>query len=435
MRQNNMKINQVCLRTLELDHSSSLATYESVGGYTVWRNILKTKPDRDKIIADIKASGLRGRGGAGFSTGLKWSFMNKDPKVTKYLVCNSDEGEPGTCKDKLIMMHNPHQLLEGMAIACYAMGIETAYHYLRGEYLNSFASCEKALQEAMDAGLLGENILSSGLNVVIHNILGAGSYIVGEETAMLESLEGKRAMPRFKPPFPANYGLYGAPTAINNTETLASVPYILQYGAENFQKLGTEKSGGTKIFCVSGHVERPGSFEIPLGTPFKTLLEMCGGIRGGQKCKAVIPGGSSMKIIPGEQMLTLTMDYEAVSAAGSGLGSGGVIVMDDTTCMVEALGNILHFYANESCGQCSPCREGSSWVAKIVHDMLHGAGKPSDVEKLVYLAKNVEGRTICAFGEAFAWPILSFVQHFQAEFDYFVAHGRSMITGNTSSLV
>jgi NADH-quinone oxidoreductase subunit F len=252
---------------------------------------------------------------------------------------------------------------------------------------------------------------------------------------MLESLEGKRAMPRFKPPFPANYGLYGAPTTINNTETLASVPYILQHGAENFQKLGTEKSGGTKIFCVSGHVERPGSFEIPLGTPFKTLLEMCGGIRGGQKCKAVIPGGSSMKIIPGEQMLTLTMDYEAVSAAGSGLGSGGVIVMDDTTCMVEALGNILHFYANESCGQCSPCREGSSWVAKIVHDMLHGAGKPSDVEKLVYLAKNVEGRTICAFGEAFAWPILSFVQHFQAEFDYFVAHGRSMITGNTSSLV
>ena len=430
-----MEINQVCLRTLELDKPSSLAAYESIGGYSVWRNILKTKPDRGKIIEEVKASGLRGRGGAGFPTGLKWSFMNKDPKVTKYLVCNSDEGEPGTCKDKLIMMHNPHQLLEGIAIACYAMGIGVAYHYLRGEFLNSFASCEEALKEAMAAGLLGEDIQSSGISVVIHNILGAGAYIVGEETAMLESLEGKRAMPRFKPPFPANYGLYGAPTTINNTETLASVPYILQHGAEHFRKMGTEKSGGTKIFCVSGHVEKPGAFEIGLGTPFKTLLEMCGGIRGGQKCKAVIPGGSSMKVVPGDEMLTLNMDYEDVAAAGSGLGSGGVIVMDDTTCMVEALGNILHFYANESCGQCSPCREGSSWVYKIVHDILHGSGKVSDVEKLVSLAKNVEGRTICAFGEAFAWPILSFVQHFQEEFDYFVAHGRSMVTGNTSSLV
>ena len=426
-----MEINSVCLRTLEFADPCALATYEKIGGYTALREILTKKTDPADIIEQIKISGLRGRGGAGFATGLKWSFMTKPSKDTKYLVCNSDEGEPGTCKDTLILTKNPHQLIEGMAIAAYVMGVEVAYNYLRGEFIEHYNCCEQAISEAKEAGLLGMNILGSDFNFDIFNILGAGSYIVGEETAMLESLEGKRAMPRFKPPFPAIHGLYGCPTTVNNTETLASIPVILTKGGKWFADLGTEKSGGTKIFCVSGHVENPGVYEIPLGTPFVDLLKLCGGMRTGQTCKAVIPGGSSMKIIPGDTMLSSNMDYESMTALGSGLGSGGVIVMDDTTCMVAALANILHFYAEESCGQCSPCREGSGWVATIVHDILHGHGKDGDVAKLIDLASNVEGRTICAFGEAFAWPILSFIANFKDEFDYFIKNGRSMVTGDS----
>ena len=427
-----MEINNVCLRTMGLPNSHSLATYESLGGYQVWRDIVKNKPDPMEIISEMKASGLRGRGGAGFLTGLKWSFMPQKEKQKKYLICNSDEGEPGTCKDTLILLHNPHQLIEGMAITAYVLGIEDSYNYLRGEYMLQYDRCEQALQEAEAAGLIGENILSSGINFKMFNILGAGSYIVGEETAMIESLEGKRAMPRFKPPFPANFGLYGMPTTVNNTETLASVPLILERGAEWFKSIGTEKSGGTKIFCISGHVKKPGTFEVPLGTPFKKLLDLCGGMRENRSCKAVIPGGSSMKIIPGEQMLKVNMDYESIADLGSGLGSGGVIVMDETTCMVAALANILHFYEDESCGQCTPCREGTGWVTKIVTDILHGKGTPGDLEKLVSIASNVEGRTICAFGEAFSWPILSFIEHFKHEFDYFISHGHSMVTGSKS---
>jgi len=429
-----MEINSICLRTMDLKDRASLATYEAIGGYKVWRDILATKPSVESLIDKIKASGLRGRGGAGFPTGLKWTFMPKDHKGKKYLICNSDEGEPGTCKDTLILSHNPHQLIEGMAIAAYAMGIEDSYNYMRGEFLHQYESCEKALEEAKAAGLIGEDMLGSGINFRLYNVLGAGSYIVGEETAMIESLEGKRAMPRYKPPFPANYGLYGMPTTVNNTETLASIPVILDKGPEWFAGLGTEKSGGTKIFCVSGHVEKPGVFELPLGTPFKDLLELCGGIKEGRSCKAVIPGGSSMKIVPGEKMLELNMDYETFSGIGSGLGSGGVIVMDDTTCMVEALANVLHFYKDESCGQCVPCREGVGWVTKITNNILEGNGTLGDVDKLSELAENVEGRTICAFGEAFAWPILSFLEHFRHEFDYFVAHGRSMISGSKSMI-
>ena len=427
-----MEINNVCLRTMSLPNSHSLATYESVGGYQVWRDILQNKPDPEEIIAEMKSSGLRGRGGAGFLTGLKWSFMPQNKKLTKYLICNSDEGEPGTCKDTLILCHNPHQLIEGMAITAYVLGIEDSYNYMRGEYMLQYERCEQALKEAIEVGLIGENIMSSGINFRLHNILGAGSYIVGEETAMIESLEGKRAMPRFKPPFPANFGLYGMPTTVNNTETLASVPLILERGADWFKSLGTEKSGGTKIFCVSGHVKKPGSFEVPLGIPFKDLLDLCGGIRENRSCKAVIPGGSSMKIVPGELMMKVNMDYESIAEIGSGLGSGGVIVMDDTTCMVAALANILHFYEDESCGQCTPCREGTGWVTRIVTNILQGKGNPGDVDKLVSIATNVEGRTICAFGEAFAWPILSFVEHFRHEFDYFISHGHSMVNGAKS---
>jgi NADH-quinone oxidoreductase subunit F len=426
-----MEINNVCLRTMDKDNPASLATYQALGGYKVWESIVKNRPNPEDIIEQVKQSGLRGRGGAGFLTGVKWSFMPKDRDMLKYLICNSDEGEPGTCKDTLILCYNPHQLLEGMAIAAYTLGLEDCYNYMRGEFLQQYEACEAALIEAKAAGLLGRNVFGSDIHVNIFNVLGAGSYIVGEETAMIESLEGKRAMPRYKPPFPAHYGLYGKPTTVNNTETLASIPVILEKGPEWFASMGTEKSGGTKIFCISGHVSRPGVYEVPLGTPFTTLLEYCGGMREGRACKAVIPGGSSMKIVPGETMLNLNMDYETFSALGSGLGSGGVIVMDEKTCMVEALANILHFYQDESCGQCTPCREGTGWVAELTHNILHGRGKAGDVEKLHQLATNVEGRTICAFGEAFAWPILSFLEHFRHEFDYFVAHGHSMITGSS----
>ena len=307
------------------------------------------------------------------------------------------------------------------------MGIGVGYNYLRGEFHYQFLSCEKAVQEATSAGLLGKNILDSGIDFELHNILGAGSYIVGEETAMIESLEGKRAMPRYKPPFPANHGLYGCPTTVNNTETLASVPLIIEKGGEWFASIGTEKSGGTKIFSVSGHIKKPARFEIPLGTPFKKLLDMCGGMRDNNACKAVIPGGSSMKIIDGDTMLKTNMDYESLSELGSALGSGGVIIMDDTTCMVKALNDVLHFYSDESCGQCTPCREGSGWVYQITKNILSGKGKQGDVEKLLELASNVEGRTICAFGEAFAWPILSYIDNFREEFDYYIKNGRSMI--------
>ncbi|MEC8064404.1 MAG: NADH-quinone oxidoreductase subunit NuoF [Pseudomonadota bacterium] len=425
---NPKNINQVCYRTLALDNPWSLKTYESVGGYTVWREILKTKIDPQSIVAKIKDSVLRGRGGAGFSTGLKMSFIRAEAPHPRYLVCNSDEGEPGTCKDTLILQNNPHQLIEGMLIACYAQGMSCGYNYLRGEFTIQFARCEQALKEAYAEGLLGKNIQGTGIDIDLHNVLGAGSYIVGEETAMLESLEGKRGMPRVKPPFPANYGLYGKPTTINNTETLASLPVILQKGAEWFADLGCAGSGGTKIFCISGHVVKPGVYELPLGTPFRDMLALCGGVRQGRKLKAVIPGGSSMKVIPGEKMLELNMDYASLQGVGSGLGSGGVIVMDETTCMVDTLACIARFYKQESCGQCTPCREGSGWVMRIVERILDGKGRPEDIDELLRIAGNVEGRTICAFGEAFAWPVLSFVTEFQDEFSYFIEHKHSKIT-------
>ena len=426
---NAIKQNQVCYRTFHLDQPWSLESYEKVGGYKIWKSVVAGEIKPDFIIQSIKDSMLMGRGGAGFPTGLKMGFVNRDKPGQKYLVCNSDESEPGTSKDRFILSKNPHQLIEGMAIAAYTMGATVAYNYMRGEFMHEFNQCEKALQEAKEAGLIGNHVLGSKISIQIHNLIGAGAYIVGEETAMLESLEGKRAMPRYKPPFPANYGLYGKPTTVNNTESLASIPVILEKGAEWFKSLGTEKSGGTKIFSVSGHVAKPGVFELPLGTSFKDLLKLCGGIRNNRGCKAVIPGGSSMKVVPGKTMLGAEMSYEGMKAVNSAIGSGGVIVMDDCTCMVHALTCIVKFYRDESCGQCTPCREGTGWLHEMLLDILAGKGKVEDVDRLVDVANKIEGRTICAFGEAVAWPVQSFIEHFRDEFVYFCRNGESMISG------
>jgi NADH-quinone oxidoreductase subunit F len=423
-----VELNQVCYRTLHLPEPWTLKAYESVGGYSAWRRILKEQTPPQQIIDELKKSALRGRGGAGFPTGLKWSFMNRNAPIQKYVVCNSDEGEPGTCKDRDILRYNPHQLIEGMAIAGYVMGATVGYNYIRGEFFEPFERTEGALKEAYEAGLLGKNILDSKVDFDLYNHLGAGAYICGEETALLNSLEGKKGQPRFKPPFPANYGLYGKPTTINNTETFASVPVIMEKGGEWFLNLGKPNNGGVKCFSVSGHVNKPGNFEIPLGTPFKTLLELAGGVRDGRRIKAVIPGGTSMPVLPGDVMMTLDMDYDIIQKAGSGLGSGAVIVMDETTCMVDALYRISEFYMDESCGQCTPCREGTGWLVRLLHRIKEGHGEPGDVQKLVNVANNIEGRTICALGEAAAWPVQSFVKHFKKEFDYFVKHKRSSVS-------
>lgn len=418
--------NEVCFRTLHLDKPWTLSTYQSVGGYEQWKKILAEKIPPEKVVEFVKVSALRGRGGAGFPTGLKWSFIRRDLPGQKYILCNSDEGEPGTCKDRDILRFNPHQVIEGMAIGAYAMGASVGYNYIRGEYWEPFERFESALKEARDAGLLGKNILNSGVDFELFSHLGAGAYICGEETALMESLEGKRGLPRNKPPFPAGRGLYGKPTTINNTETYASIPVIMQNGAEWFLGLGKANNGGCKIFSVTGHVNNPGNFEIPLGTPFKDLLEMAGGVRKGHKLKAVIPGGSSMPILPAELMMSLDMDFDSIQKAGSGLGSGAVIVLDETVCIVKLLERISQFYMHESCGQCTPCREGTGWLYRLTHDIEHGRGKMEDLETLRRAAKNIEGRTICAFGEAAAWPVGGCLKHFYDEFAYHVEHGKCM---------
>ncbi|MEC8460851.1 MAG: NADH-quinone oxidoreductase subunit NuoF [Pseudomonadota bacterium] len=428
-RDNTKYMNSVCYRMLGVEQSWTLEAYESMGGYRVWRQIIAKQTPPEVLLKEIKSAVLRGRGGAGFSTGIKMSFISASSPTPRYLVCNSDEGEPGTCKDTLILQFNPHQLIEGMLIACYAQGLSVAYNYLRGEFMHHYQRCQQALEEAMSHGLCGDDILGSDIGIQIYNVLGAGSYIVGEETAMLNSLEGRRGVPRIKPPFPAQKGLYGKPTTVNNTETLASLPVIIEKGADWFLNVGTQKSGGTKIFCISGHVQKPGVFEMPLGTPFATLLEMAGGIKEGRQLKAVIPGGSSMKVLKADEIINLTMDYESLQSAGSGIGSGGVIVMDDSTCMVETLVCISHFYKMESCGQCTPCREGSGWVWRVLNRICQGQGRLDDLPKLMSIAAQVEGRTICAFGEAFSWPVQSFIEKFYDEFEYFILHKKSMITG------
>ncbi|WP_100622722.1 NADH-quinone oxidoreductase subunit NuoF [Candidatus Coxiella mudrowiae] len=419
--------NAVCYRTLHLDEPWTLKSYESVGGYKVLRKILKEKTPPEKIINEIKESSLRGRGGAGFPTGLKWNFVPRDKQGQKYVICNSDESEPGTFKDRDILRFNPHQVLEGIAIACYTLRATVGYNFLRGEFWEPFNRCEQALVEAREAGLIGKNILNSDIDIEIYNHFSAAAYICGEETALMNSLEGKRGWPRFKPPFPANFGLYGRPSVINNTETFASVPVILEKGGKWFADLGSPKNGGTKIFSVSGHVAKPGNYEVPLGIPFADLLELAGGMREGSELKAVIPGGSSMPVLPAHIIMKATMSFDGIMEVGSMLGSGGVMVIDKSTCMVKVLERISKFYMHESCGQCTPCREGTGWIYRLVHQIENGEGTKRDLEQLSRVAKGIEGRTICGFGEAAAWPVSGMLKHFYDEFGYHLEHGKCMV--------
>jgi NADH-quinone oxidoreductase subunit F len=398
-----------------------LKDYQARGGYAALRKILGQDGGepmtQDQVIATVKESALRGRGGAGFPTGLKWSFMPRQFPGQKYLVCNSDEGEPGTCKDRDILQFNPHIVIEGMIIAGFAMGITVGYNYIHGEIFQTYARFEEALEEARAAGLLGNNILGTNFSFQLHAYHGFGAYICGEETALLESLEGKKGQPRFKPPFPASFGLYGKPTTINNTETFAAVPWIIRNGGQAYLECGKPNNGGTKIFSISGDVERPGNYEIPLGTPFAKLLELAGGVRGGKKLKAVIPGGSSAPVLPASIMMEITMDYDAIAKAGSMLGSGAVIVMDETRDMPESLRRLSYFYMHESCGQCTPCREGTGWLWRVVDRICNGHGKPSDMDLLNSVADNIQGRTICALGDAAAMPVRAMIKHFRHEFE------------------
>ena len=416
------KYNQVIYANINESNSWTLDEYLKQGGYSVWKQILSDQSNKTSewVIEEVKKSGLRGRGGAGFPTGLKWSFMPKNDDQ-KYIVCNSDESEPGTCHDRDILKYNPHALVEGMAIAGYAIGATVGYNYVRGEFmLECYPRIDAAVKDAYDAGLLGVNVLDSGIDFDLYNFLGAGAYICGEETGLLESLEGKQGKPRFKPPFPANYGLYGKPTTVNNTQTLATIPKILENGAKWYADFGTEKSPGTLIFSISGHVNKPGNYELPLGISFEEVIDLAGGVLDGKKLKAVIPGGSSTKVLPAEIIQNCTMDYESLQDADSALGTGAMVVISEGTCMVELLKRISRFYYAESCGQCTPCREGTGWLYRILDRITNGQGKESDLALLVDVAGRIEGNTICAFGDASAWPVQSFIKHYHHEFEYMI---------------
>ena len=417
----------VCLRTLSESEPATLATYLKLGGYQSLKRLVTEKTKATDIITEVKISGLRGRGGAGFPTGLKWSFMPRYFDGVKYLVCNTDEGEPGTFKDRDIIRYNPHQLIEGMAIAAYTLGARVGYNYIHGEIWQDYETFEAALKEAKEAGYLGENLFGTNFSFDLYAVHGYGAYICGEETALIESIEGKKGQPRFKPPFPASYGVFGKPTNVNNTESYASIPWIMQYGGQAFADLGVANSGGTKLFSVSGHVEKPGNYEVKMGTPFAELLAMAGGVWKGRKLKAVIPGGPSTAVIPASVMESTTMDYDSLSKARSSLGAGSMIVMDDSTCMVKALHRLSYFFYEESCGQCTPCREGTGWVFRVLDRIVKGQGKMEDLDLLTDISKNISGRTICALGEAAATPVISFIKHFRAEFEYYIEHGKSMV--------
>ena len=404
-----------------------LDEYVKRGGYEALRKVLTGGMSQEDVISELKTSALRGRGGAGFPTGLKWSFMPRSFPGQKYVVCNSDEGEPGTFKDRDILRFNPHTVIEGMIIAGYAMGVSVGYNYIHGEIFEVYERFEEAIEQARAAGFLGDNILSSGFNFQLHAHHGYGAYICGEETALLESLEGKKGQPRFKPPFPASFGLYGKPTTINNTETFAAVPWIIRNGGKAYLDVGLPNNGGTKLFSITGDIERPGTYEIPLGTPFSTLLELAGGMRQGSKLKAVIPGGSSAPVIPGAIMMDTNMDYDSIAKAGSMLGSGAVTVMDDTRCMVKSLLRLSYFYYEESCGQCTPCREGTGWLYRMVHRIEHGKGRAEDLDLLDEIAGNIMGRTICALGDAAAMPVRAFLKHYRDEFAYHIEHKQCVV--------
>ena len=419
----------MALRTITAKNPPSIETYIKLGGYEQLKRIVTQKVKATDIIAEVKASGLRGRGGAGFPTGLKWSFMPRYYDGTKYLVCNTDEGEPGTFKDRDIIRYNPHQLIEGMAIAAYTLGARVGYNYIHGEIWHEYETFETALAEARAAGFLGENLFGTTFDFDLYAVHGYGAYICGEETALIESIEGKKGQPRFKPPFPASYGVFGKPTNVNNTESYTSIPWILQHGGKAFADLGVPNSGGTKLFSVSGHVVNPGNFEVKMGTPFTELLDMAGGVWKGRKLKAVIPGGPSTAVMPAEAILAANMDYDSLSKARSSLGAGSMIVMDETTCMVKTLHRLSYFFYEESCGQCTPCREGTGWVYRVLDRIVNGQGKMEDLDLLTSVSNNIAGRTICALGEAAATPVLSFIKHFRSEFEYYIQHGKSMVDG------
>lgn len=421
-----LHLNECCYRLNHLDRSWDIDVYMANGGYEVWKRVLAGDLDPQEIIEEVKLSGIRGRGGAGFPTGLKWSFMNRLAPGDKYILCNSDEGEPGTFKDRDIMRYNPHQLVEGMMIAGYVIGATAGYNYIRGEFWEPYQRFNNAVKQAREAGLLGKNILGSGYNFDLYTHLGAGAYICGEETALIESIEGKKGQPRFKPPFPASYGLYGRPTTINNTETLASIPMILAKGGQWFSDLGVANAGGTKLYAVSGHVNKPGNFEVRMGTPFKDLLEAAGGIWKGRQLKCVIPGGASTAILPAEKAMGMTMDYDGIAKAGSFLGAGSVIIMDDQTDIVKVIENLSHFYWDESCGQCTPCREGTGWLYRVVKRIREGKGRPEDIESLKSVTGKIMGNVICGLGDAATIALDSALKHYEHEFRHYIDHGCSI---------
>ena len=417
--------NEVCLHVLDVERPWEIGQYRSCGGYEVLTRILTEKTPPEQIIEEMKKSGLRGRGGAGFPTGVKWSFIPKDHPGPRYLICNADESEPGTFKDRQLMERDPHQMIEGMILAAYAIGVRTSYIYIRGEFALGAKILERALAEAYQAGYLGTDILGStfALDLYVHR--GAGAYICGEETALLESLEGKRGLPRIKPPFPATHGLFQKPTVVNNVETLSNIPHIVNRGPEWFTTIGNPpKSSGTRIFCMSGHVKRPGNYEVPMGITFREMIyDIAGGMRGGKPLKAFIPGGASAAFLM-PQHLDVKLDFESVAQAGSMLGSGGITVMEEGTCMVWAAENLLHFFNHESCGKCTPCREGSSWLLQILRRIDHGKGKMDDLATLLRLCGNIAGRTVCAFGDAEIAPITSTLQYFREEYEAHIQEQR-----------
>jgi NADH-quinone oxidoreductase subunit F len=418
---------KILLCNIDVPDSHALTTYTSRGGYRSWQEVVQNvKPEQ--LIDLVKASGLRGRGGAGFPTGMKWSFVPKDNPKPKYLVCNADESEPGTFKDRLLIEKDPHAIVEGTLIAAFAIQSHTAFIYIRGELVFGATRLEHAVEEAYHAGYIGKNILGSGydLDLIVHR--GAGAYICGEETALLSSLEGSRGWPKVKPPFPATHGLFGCPTVVNNVETLAALPWIIAHGPAAYAAIGTEKSKGTKLFSVSGHIAKPGVYEVEMGYPFKKFLdEDCGGVPNGKKLKGVIPGGGSMPVMRPEEIEKVNLDYESVQAAGSLLGSGGVIVMDETTCMVRAAWNLARFFAHESCGQCSPCREGCHWMEKIFHRIEHGDGEKNDLDLILNISGNIMGNTICPFGDAAAMPAAAFIKKYRDEFDAHIAEKKCTV--------
>ncbi|SFC57488.1 NADH-quinone oxidoreductase subunit F [Parapedobacter composti] len=433
---------KLLLTHIDVPGIQTFEVYRQKGGYRAVEKALKTLTP-DDVVEEVKKSGLRGRGGAGFPTGMKWSFLAKPEGVPRYLVCNADESEPGTFKDRFLMTHIPHALIEGMIVSSYALGANTSYIYVRGEMMPQIRILERAIAEAKNAGFLGKNILGSGYDLELYVQPGGGAYICGEETALLESLEGKRGNPRIKPPFPAVSGLYNCPTVVNNVESIAATVPIINDGGEEYAKIGIERSTGTKLISAGGNINKPGVYEIELGLPVEEFIysdEYCGGIAGGKRLKAVVAGGSSVPILPANLILktlkgdSRLMTYESLAdggfQSGTMLGSGGFIVFDEDQCIVRNTWNFTRFYHHESCGQCSPCREGTGWMEKVLHKIEHGHGAFSDIDLLVDVSKKIEGNTICPLGDAAAWPVASAIRHFRDEFEWHVTHGQEAQTRN-----